>query len=213
MTLPRPKPSPLRRTIALALIAGVLASYTMAEADGLRKILSKKDRIHALRDFHTRFREGALARGVSEGQIEAIWQMILSFSGYSFCKPHSASYALVSFKSAYLKSHYPAEFMAAVLSNGGGYYSTFAYVSECRRMGLEMRLPEINDSAKSYTGADIQVLEGLEPRAASRCAALRVRGADPGGGRLHRLQRLARRRDGLRARRGCQPRRSMALNA
>jgi len=78
--------------------------------------------------------------------------MILSFAGYSFCKPHSASYALVSFKSCYLKAHHPAEFMAAVLSNGGGYYSTFAYVSECRRMGLRVLLPDINESGKAYTG-------------------------------------------------------------
>ena len=60
----------------------------------------------------------------------------MSFAGYSFCKPHSASYAQVSFKSAYLRTHYPAEFIAAVISNQGGFYSTFAYVSEARRMGL-----------------------------------------------------------------------------
>ena len=87
--------------------------------------------------------------------------MILSFSGYSFCKPHSASYALVSFKSCYLKAHHPAEFMAAVISNGGGYYSTFAYVSECRRMGLAVLLPDINDSDKAYTGRDRRVRVGL----------------------------------------------------
>jgi DNA polymerase-3 subunit alpha/error-prone DNA polymerase len=55
--------------------------------------------------------------------------MMMSFSGYSFCKPHSASYARVSFQAAYLKVHHPAEFMAAVISNQGGYYATFAYVS------------------------------------------------------------------------------------
>ena len=58
----------------------------------------------------------------------------MSFAGYSFCKPHSASYAQVSFKSAYLRAHYPAEFMAAVISNQGGFYSAFAYLSEARRM-------------------------------------------------------------------------------
>jgi DNA polymerase III alpha subunit len=63
--------------------------------------------------------------------------MMMSFSGYSFCKPHSASYARVSFQAAYLKTHHPAEFMAAVISNQGGFYSTFAYVSEARRLGME----------------------------------------------------------------------------
>jgi len=81
-----------------------------------------------------------------------VWEMILSFSGYSFCKPHSASYALVSFQSCFLKAHYPAEFIAAVISNQGGYYSTFAYVSEARRMGLRVLLPDVNESEKEYAG-------------------------------------------------------------
>jgi error-prone DNA polymerase len=87
--------------------------------------------------------------------------MIESFGGYSFCKPHSASYALVSFKSAYLKVHYPAEFMAAVISNGGGYYSTFAYVSEARRMGLQVLGPDINGSTVEYQGKDRTLRVGL----------------------------------------------------
>ena len=76
----------------------------------------------------------------------------MSFSGYSFCKPHSASYAQVSFKSAYLRAHYPAEFMAAVISNQGGFYSTFAYLSEARRMGLTILPLDINTSNWAYYG-------------------------------------------------------------
>jgi error-prone DNA polymerase len=129
-----------------------MAGFDDAEADGLRKVLSRKWAGRTLEDYRRRFAQGAAARGIDERVIGEVWEMILSFSGYSFCKPHSASYALVSFEAAYLKAHHPAEFMAAVLSNGGGYYSSFAYVSECRRMGLELRLPEINDSAKPYTG-------------------------------------------------------------
>ena len=78
--------------------------------------------------------------------------MIMSFVGYSFCKPHSASYAQVSFKSAYLRAHYPAEFMASVISNQGGFYSTSAYLSEAKRMGLTVLLPDINASEWAYTG-------------------------------------------------------------
>jgi error-prone DNA polymerase len=98
--------------------------------------------------------------------------MILSFSGYSFCKPHSASYALVSFKSAWLKAHHPAEFMAAVLKNEGGYYSPFAYVSECRRMGIEVRPPDVNASGESWTGRSAVATE----RASESGAATAARG-------------------------------------
>jgi DNA polymerase-3 subunit alpha/error-prone DNA polymerase len=78
--------------------------------------------------------------------------MMMSFSGYSFCKPHSASYARVSFQAAYLKTHYPAQFMAAVISNQGGFYSTFAYVSEARRMGVEILPPNVNKSDIRWKG-------------------------------------------------------------
>jgi len=87
--------------------------------------------------------------------------MMMSFAGYSFCKPHSASYAQVSFKSAYLKAHYPAEFIAAVVSNQGGYYSAFAYLSEGRRMGLTILPPDINASEWAYTGSGSTVRMGL----------------------------------------------------
>jgi DNA polymerase III alpha subunit len=82
---------------------------------------------------------------------EEIWRQIESFAGYSFCKAHSASYAQVSFQSAWLKTHYPAAFMASVLANGGGYYPAFAYVEEARRMGLDIRLPDINASAETWS--------------------------------------------------------------
>ena len=100
-------------------IAMKLAGFDAAEADTLRKILSKKSK-EQLSDYRNRFYKGCHRCGVSRRVIDAVWEMIESFGGYSFCKPHSASYALVSFKSAYLKAHYPAEFMAAVISNGGG---------------------------------------------------------------------------------------------
>jgi len=138
-----------------------LAGFSDAEADGLRKILSKKDREHALRDLRDRFFQGAAARGVTPEQTDAVWDMIMSFSGYSFCKPHSASYARVSFQAAYLKVHYPAEFMAAVISNGGGFYSTFAYVSEARRMGLEILTPDVGLSSERWSGKNSAIRVGL----------------------------------------------------
>jgi error-prone DNA polymerase len=139
----------------VARVAIRMAGFTDAEADGLRKVLSKKWAGRQVEDFRRRFAGGAAARGIAPGVVEEVWRMILSFSGYSFCKPHSASYALVSFKSAWLKAHHPAEFMAAVLRNGGGYYSPFAYVSECRRMGIAVLGPDANLSGATWTGRSV----------------------------------------------------------
>jgi error-prone DNA polymerase len=150
-----------------------MAGFSDAEADGLRKVLSKKWAGKKVEDYRQQFTRGAGERGIAPGIVGEVWRMILSFAGYSFCKPHSASYALVSFKSCYLKAHHPAEFMAAVISNGGGYYSTFAYVSECRRMGLEVLLPDINRSDKAYTG------HGAPPgeaRGAVRVGLMQIKG-------------------------------------
>ena len=141
--------------------AVALAGFSHAEADALRKVMSKKDREHQLQDFKNRFFAGTKAKGVSGQQVAAIWDMMMSFSGYSFCKPHSASYARVSFQAAYLKVHHPAEFIAAVISNQGGFYGTFAYVSEARRMGLKILPPDINRSEVHWTGQGDAVRVGL----------------------------------------------------
>jgi DNA polymerase-3 subunit alpha/error-prone DNA polymerase len=141
--------------------AMAVAGFDHAEADGLRKVMSKKDRARHLADYRQRFHDGARSRGVAEEKIAEIWRMMMSFAGYSFCKPHSASFARVSFQSAYLKTHFPAEFMAAVISNQGGFYSTFAYVSEARRMGLAIAPPDVNRSDIRWTGADRAVRVGL----------------------------------------------------
>ncbi|MBW1913285.1 MAG: DNA polymerase III subunit alpha, partial [Deltaproteobacteria bacterium] len=138
-----------------------MAGFGPGEADTLRKVVSKKHKEKKLRDFHKRFIRGAEARDVKREVIEDVWQMMMGFDGYSFCKPHSASYTLVAYKSAYLRAHYPAEFMASVISNGGGYYSTFGYISEARRMGLEIFPPDINQSEIKYTGKEKGIRVGL----------------------------------------------------
>ncbi len=142
-------------------VAVAVAGFSVEDGDQLRKILSKKHKQRQLRDYQRQFYAGAAARGVPRPVIEQIWAMILSFAGYSFCKPHSASYAQVSFKSAYLRAHYPAEFMAAVMSHQGGYYSTFAYLSEARRMGLAILPPDLNASEWAYTGSGTTIRMGL----------------------------------------------------
>jgi len=142
-------------------VAVALGGVSVEDGDQLRKVLSKKHKERQLRDYQRQFYNGASARGIQRSVIDAIWNMIMSFSGYSFCKPHSASYAQVSFKSAYLRAHYPAEFIAAVVSNQGGYYSTFAYLSEGRRMGLTILPPDINRSVWAYTGSGRSVGVGF----------------------------------------------------
>ncbi len=145
----------------LSQAAIYLAGFDAAEADTLRKTVSKKHACKKLDDFHVRFVQGALKNGVSPKTAEEVWQMMLGFDGYSFCKPHSASYTMVAYKSAYLRAHYPAEFMASVLSNGGGYYSTLSYIWEARRMGLDVLLPDINRSDIPYTGRGKRIWTGF----------------------------------------------------
>jgi error-prone DNA polymerase len=142
-------------------IAMAMAGFNASDADLLRKILSKKRTSKKLQDYKEMFYAGAATRGVAPKVMDEVWSMIMSFSGYSFCKPHSASYAMVSYKSCYLRAHYPAEFMAAVLTNQGGYYSAFAYISEARRMGLAILLPDVNESRAAYWGKNKTLRVGL----------------------------------------------------
>ncbi len=142
-------------------VAVALGGFSVEDGDQLRKVLSKKHKERQLRDYRRQFYEGASARGIQSHVIDDIWNMIMSFAGYSFCKPHSASYAQVSFKSAYLRAHYPAEFIAAVVSNQGGYYSAFAYLSEGRRMGLKILPPDINASVWTYRGSGTTIRVGF----------------------------------------------------
>ncbi len=142
-------------------LAMALAGFSAFEGDQLRKIISKKHRAKKLADYRQMFLNGGRQRGVADGVLEAVWEQILSFGGYSFCKAHSASYALVSCKSAWLKANHPAEFMAAVISNRGGFYAPFAYLSEARRMGLKVLPVDINASDLAYAGAGDALRVGL----------------------------------------------------
>lgn len=147
-------------------IAMALAGFSASEGDKLRKIVSKKDKQQRLADYRQRFVAGGRRQGIAGAVLERIWEQILSFAGYSFCKPHSASYALVSCKSAWLKANYPAEFIAAVISNGGGYYATLGYLSEARRLGLAVLPPDINRSDSPWRGCGQTLQVGLQQIAA-----------------------------------------------
>jgi len=142
-------------------MAMALAGFDAFHGDQLRKIISNKHHEKRLADYRARFLAGGRANGLDEKLLDKTWRQILSFGGYSFCKPHSASYVLVSAKAAWLKANYPAEFMAAVISNQGGYYTPEAYLSECRRLGLAILPPDINASDWHYRGQGREVRVGL----------------------------------------------------
>ncbi len=142
-------------------VAIAAAGFSAAEADGLRKVLSRKDRDKRLAAYRERFYAGCRRKAVRGTVIDELWNMILSFDGYSFCKSHSASYAMLSYKLAYLKCRYPLEFLCSVINNGGGFYSRQVYLNMVRRLGFEIRGPDVNKSCSSYTVEDGTLRIGL----------------------------------------------------
>jgi DNA polymerase III subunit alpha len=130
-----------------------IAGLSLEEADLLRRAMSGKMRSHAaMQVLIDKFFNSCRSQKLPENIIAELWRQIDSFAGYSFCKAHSASFALLSFQVAFLKAHYPAEFMSSVLSNQGGFYSAAVYIQEAKRMGLKIKLPCINKSMYEYTG-------------------------------------------------------------
>lgn len=143
-------------------VAHHIAGLTLDEADVLRRAMSGKMRSHhAMQLIVDRFFESCDAKEIPRTVSNELWRQIESFAGYSFCKAHSASFALLSFQVAYLKAHYPAEFMANVLNNGGGFYSAAVYIQEAKRLGIKILLPSINESDIEYKGKDKQIRIGL----------------------------------------------------
>ena len=143
-------------------VAHHIAGLTLDEADVLRRAMSGKMRSHqAMQLIVNRFFESCDAKEISRTVSNELWRQIESFAGYSFCKAHSASFALLSFQVAYLKAHFPAEFMANVLNNGGGFYSAAVYIQEAKRLGIKILLPSINESDIEYKGKDKQIRIGL----------------------------------------------------
>ncbi|MCH7762185.1 MAG: DNA polymerase III subunit alpha [Candidatus Marinimicrobia bacterium] len=145
----------------LSMTAREIAGFGYAESDYVRKAISRPALANKVPQWKRKFITGAENRGYSKELAETLWEMIESFSGYSFCKPHSASYAMLSFTCAYLKAHYPAEFLSSVITNQGGYYSTYAYLSEARRFGIEILRPNINRSERFYKGRKNQIRLGF----------------------------------------------------
>jgi DNA polymerase III subunit alpha len=133
-------------------IAHALAGLSLAEADLLRRAMSHFDPGKQMQLLREKFiaRAGEI-NSIPADTAERVWELMAAFAGYGFPKAHAASYAQVSWRSAWCKTHFPAEFMAAVLANWGGYYSQRVYLSEARRMGLHILPPHINHSQPNFS--------------------------------------------------------------
>ncbi len=128
-------------------VAHHFAGLDLAEADVLRRAMSGKSR--SKQEFQlivAKYFSNCRERGYSEEITREVWRQIESFAGYSFSKAHSASYAVESFQSLFLKAHYPLEFMVAVINNFGGFYRTWVYFNEAQRCGAKIELPCVNRS-------------------------------------------------------------------
>jgi len=156
-------------------IAQYFGGVSLADADTLRRAMSGKGRsIEKLQQVKANFFEKCKKEGHSEALTAEAFRQIESFAGYSFCKAHSASYAVESYQSLYLKVYYPLEFMVSVINNKGGFYRTEVYIHEAKMSGGNIQLPCINSSEVQTTlkGDDIYLgfglLEGLESKTVSK---------------------------------------------
>jgi DNA polymerase III subunit alpha len=131
------------------LLAQKLSDFSKGDADVLRKAMGKKDR-KTLDKMKGRFIEGASAKGHPRDVLEKIWTDWEAFAQYAFNKSHSTCYAYVAYQTAYLKAHYPAEYMAAVLNHAGAIEKLTFYMEECKRMGIKVLGPSINESQKGF---------------------------------------------------------------
>ncbi len=132
-------------------IANVLASYSLGEADILRRAMGKKDP-KAMAEQRDRFITGAAKLGHPKAAVDEIFEQMAKFSGYGFNKSHSAAYALVAYQTAYLKTHYPVEFMAALLtSETSKPDSVVKYIGECREIDIRVEPPDVQVSGAQFT--------------------------------------------------------------
>jgi DNA polymerase-3 subunit alpha len=143
-------------------IAQVMAGYTLGGADMLRRAMGKKKPEEMAKQRHS-FIEGSSAQGIDETLSGNIFDLVEKFAGYGFNKSHSAAYALVSYQTAWLKTHYPAPFMAAVMSSDmQNTDKVVTFIEECRQMKLKVLLPDVNLSEFKFTVSPAQeVICGL----------------------------------------------------
>ena len=161
------------------------AGLDLADADVLRRAMSGKFRSKSeFQRIIDRFFENCRTLGRPDETAREVWRQIESFAGYSFSKAHSASYAVESFQSLYLKAHFPLDFMVAVINNFGGFYRTWVYVNEARRCGGRIELPCVNKSLEETTIYDdciylgFNLVVNLEHDFQHQLVSERLRGGD-----------------------------------
>ncbi len=141
--------------------ASMLADYSLGEADLLRRAMGKKDP-EAMKAQRERFLEGAKKKDINIKKAKEIFDTMEKFAEYSFNKSHSAAYALITYQTAYLKTHYPAEFMAALLSvEAGSSDKVIASIAECKEIGIEVLPPDVNESIAGFTATGGKIRFGL----------------------------------------------------
>nr|WP_279326948.1 DNA polymerase III subunit alpha [Cryobacterium zongtaii] len=142
-------------------IAQKLAGFTLGQADLLRRAMGKKKKSELDKQFEG-FSGGMIANGYSMEAITTVWNILLPFSDYAFNKAHSAAYGVLSYWTAYLKAHYPAEYMAALLTSVGDARDKLAlYLNECRRMGIQVLPPDVNESIGFFAAVGTDIRFGL----------------------------------------------------
>ncbi|MEO6458506.1 MAG: DNA polymerase III subunit alpha [Chloroflexia bacterium] len=129
-------------------LAHGLAGLGLGEAEKLRKDLGKARTPEERVRLGSWFVAGAIEKGIDQLQAEKVWEIIAGYTGFGFCKAHACSYALTAYRSAYMKAHYPAEYVASLLNNDGGFYGPhpMVYVEDARRLGIKVLPPHINHS-------------------------------------------------------------------
>lgn len=142
-------------------IAQKVAGFSLARADLLRKAMGKKNK-EILDKEYVHFEAGMTQNGFSSNAIEELWKTLIPFSDYAFNRAHSAGYGVISFWTAYLKANYPTEYMAALLTSvQSDKEKTALYLSECRRMGIKVLAPDVNESDAEYTPRKNDIRFGL----------------------------------------------------
>ena len=146
---------PLRETLGVIVfqdqvleVAMALSGFTIGEAEGLRRAMSRKRSLEAIEAFRSRFVEGAVERGAAEEVANTVFDKLVGFSGFGFPKSHAAAFGLLAYQSAWLRHHYPAEFLCALLNaQPMGFYPPSSLVRDAQLRGVEVRPPDVNLSA------------------------------------------------------------------
>jgi error-prone DNA polymerase len=161
---------PLRETLGVVVfqdqvleVAIALAGFSVGEAEGLRRAMSRKRSEEAIEAFRGRFVEGAVAKGVDAKLADAVYDKLVGFSGFGFPKSHAAAFGLLAYQSAWLRHHYPAEFLCALLNaQPMGFYPPASLVRDAQRRGVEVRPPDVNLSKAKCSLEAGAVRIGLE---------------------------------------------------